>query len=167
MLFRHAQRDDLEAIVAIYNSTVASRQVTADLEPVSVQSRVAWFEAHAQDSYPLWVAQDDSIPDAPLAGWLSLSSFYGRAAYRQTAEVSIYLDQRYRGAGLGTTFLVRAIEQAPVLGIHTLLGFIFGHNLPSLALFERFAFERWALLPGVATLDDRERDLVILGRRVG
>ena len=45
-------------------------------------------------------------------------------------------------------------------------GFIFGHNIPSLRLFEKFGFARWAHLPGVALLDDVERDLVIVGRRV-
>jgi L-amino acid N-acyltransferase YncA len=42
---RDATLDDLPAIVAIYNSTVPSRQVTADLEPVSVESRLPWFQA--------------------------------------------------------------------------------------------------------------------------
>ena len=41
-----AQREDLPEIVAIYNSTVASRQATADLQPVSVAEREAWFAAH-------------------------------------------------------------------------------------------------------------------------
>ncbi|MGH8807340.1 MAG: GNAT family N-acetyltransferase, partial [Noviherbaspirillum sp.] len=33
---RLARFDDLPGIVAIYNSTIPSRQVTADTEPVSV-----------------------------------------------------------------------------------------------------------------------------------
>jgi phosphinothricin acetyltransferase len=47
-----------------------------------------------------------------------------------------------------------------------LLGFIFGHNEPSLKLFERFGFEKWGHLPSVAELDGIERDLVIVGKRV-
>jgi L-amino acid N-acyltransferase YncA len=35
-----------------------------------------------------------------------------------------------------------------------------------LRLFESLAFDRWALLPGVAELDGIERDLLIVGRRV-
>jgi phosphinothricin acetyltransferase len=50
--------------------------------------------------------------------------------------------------------------------VHTLLGFIFGHNLPSLKLFDAFGFERWATMPRVATLDGVERDLIIVGKRV-
>ncbi|MBV8628542.1 MAG: N-acetyltransferase, partial [Paraburkholderia sp.] len=51
--YRDATLDDLPAIVAIYNSTVASRQVTADLEPVSVESRLPWFHAHGPAARPL------------------------------------------------------------------------------------------------------------------
>ncbi|AQT83836.1 hypothetical protein B1222_04580 [Paenibacillus larvae subsp. pulvifaciens] len=47
-----------------------------------------------------------------------------------------------------------------------LLGFIFGHNVPSIKLFKRFGFEEWANLPGIAELYGVERDLVIMGRRV-
>ena len=46
-------------------------------------------------------------------------------------------------------------------------GFIFGHNEPSLALFRRFGFLRWGELPKVAALDGVERDLIIVGRRIG
>ena len=43
---RLAEPADLPAIVEIYNATIASRQVTADLEPVPVESRFEWFRAH-------------------------------------------------------------------------------------------------------------------------
>ncbi|WP_025917579.1 GNAT family N-acetyltransferase [Herminiimonas sp. CN] len=160
---RTACSEDLPAIVAIYNSTVASRMVTADTEPVSVASRQAWFAQHTPDKRPLWVVESGD----GILGWLSYSDFYGRPAYAGTAELSIYLHQDARGKGLGRYLLAQAIDFAPRIGVHTLLGFIFGHNQPSLGLFDRFGFERWALLPRVATLDGVERDLLILGKRVG
>lgn len=159
---RLARFDDLPAIVAIYNSTVPSREVTADTEPVSVESRHAWFAEHTPERRPLWVVEKDSR----VVGWLSYSNFYGRPAYSGTAELSIYIDEAMRGKGLGRYFLAEAIAFAPQIGVHTLLGFIFGHNLPSLKLFEVFGFERWANMPHVATLDGVERDLVIVGKRV-
>lgn len=159
---RLARFDDLPAIVAIYNSTVASRMVTADTEPVSVASRHAWFAEHTPEKRPLWVLESS----AGILGWLSYSNFYGRPAYAGTAEISIYLHQDARGKGLGRYLLNQAIAFAPEIGVHTLLGFIFGHNQASLKLFECFGFERWGVLPCVATLDDIERDLLILGKRV-
>lgn len=159
---RDATLDDLPAIVAIYNSTVASRQVTADLAPIEVDSRVAWFNAHSPARRPLWVAEREG----QVVGWLSLSDFYGRPAYGKTAEVSIYLAEAARGQGLGRRLLGLIMERAPGLGVTTLLAFIFGHNGPSLALFEAFGFSRWGDLPRVAELDGVERDLVILGLRL-
>ena len=161
--YRDATLDDLPAIVAIYNSTVPSRQVTADLEPVSIDSRRAWFEAHGPEKRPLWVVEDQG----KVIAWLSFSDFYGRPAYQRTSEVSIYLDEAARGKGLGKALLAGALEAAPRLGIDTLLGFVFGHNEPSLRLFHGFGFADWGVLPRVAVLDGVERDLVIVGRRLG
>ena len=162
LTYRDATLDDLPAIVAIYNSTVPSRQVTADLEPVPVESRVAWFHAHGPQARPLWVVEEGG----KVIAWLSFSDFYGRPAYSRTAEVSIYLDESARGKGLGKQLLQAAIDRAPALGIDTVLGFVFGHNTPSVRLFETFGFEPWGTLPRVAVLDGVERDLVILGRRL-
>ncbi|SAL39447.1 acetyltransferase [Caballeronia sordidicola] len=160
--FRDAILDDLPGIVAIYNSTVPSRLVTADLEPVTVESRLAWFHAHGPKARPLWVVEEYGA----VVAWLSFSDFYGRPAYLRTAEVSIYLHESTRGRGLGTQLLEAALQRAPELGIDTLLGFVFGHNDPSLRLFRRFNFDVWGTLPRVAVLDGIERDLVILGRRL-
>src|ERR1700761_7763139 len=114
--YRDATLDDLPAIVAIYNSTVPSRQVTADLEPVSVESRLAWFHAHGPQKRPLWVVEDSEQPGRVIA-WLSFSDFYGRPAYLRTAEVSIYLDESARGKGLGKQLLAASLSAAPGLGI--------------------------------------------------
>ena len=163
MTFVHriAKREDLQQIVAIYNATIRSRVVTADIEPISVESRVSWFEEHSPDFRPLWVVD----VEGQIAGWLSFSSFYGRPAYDKTAELSVYVHADFRKRGIASYLLVQALAQAPGLGIDTLLGFIFAHNLTSLALFEKFGFARWGELPKVALLDGVERDLVIVGRR--
>jgi phosphinothricin acetyltransferase len=101
-----------------------------------------------------------------VIAWLSFSDFYGRPAYQRTAEVSIYLDERARGKGLGKQLLAASLAAAPALGIDTVLGFIFGHNEASLRLFRGFGFDTWGSLPRVAVLDGVERDLVILGKRL-
>ncbi len=162
MQLRQAIENDLPAIVAIYNSTIPSRMVTADTTPVTVESRVAWFHEHNPQNRPIWVVEDGGI----ILGWLSFSSFYNRPAYHATAEISIYIAEESRGKGIGKKLLSKAIEECPKLGITTMLGFIFGHNEPSLRLFLKYNFERWGFLPKVAILDGIERDLVILGLRV-
>lgn len=162
MTIRDAVEADLPAIVAIYNSIIPGRMVTADLEPVTVASRLPWFQTHQQPNRPLWVVEENG----EVVAWLSFDTFFPRAAYDGTVMIGLYVDERHRRAGLGRTLLTKAIAHAPKLGVHTLLGYIFAHNEPSLRLFEKFGFERWAHLPRIARLDATERDLVILGKRV-
>jgi L-amino acid N-acyltransferase YncA len=162
MHIRDAELVDLPSIVAIYNSTVPTCMVTADTEPVSVESRHKWFHDHTPDRRPLWVAEENR----QIQGWLSYSSFYGRPAYNATCELSVYIAPEYRRRGLGAELVTRAIEHAARIKVNTLLGFIFGHNEPSLKLFEKLGFARWGHLPKVAVLDGMERDVVIVGRRV-
>lgn len=161
--YRDAEHTDLEKIVAIYNSTIASRMVTADTEPVTVASRERWFAEHNATKRPLWMIEDEQ---QQVVGWVSFQSFYGRPAYDATVEISIYLDDSQRGKGLGKAILQYCIDKAPDYGIKTLLGFIFAHNEPSLKLFRYFGFEDWATLPGIALLDGQERGLKILGKRI-
>lgn len=162
MRFRDATLDDLEAVVAIYNSTIPSRMVTADTEPVSVPSRVSWFHEHTPGKRPLWIVENEE----DIVGWVAFHSFYGRPAYDNTAEISIYLHPDQRGKGLGRQVLEHSILQSKTLGIKNLLGYIFAHNERSLKLFRSFGFQDWGLLPNVAMLDGVERSLVILGKRL-
>lgn len=161
--FRIAHSSDLAKIVETYNASVPGRMVTADLEPITVESRVKWFNDHTENFRPLYIVEAEN----EYAGWMSFSSFYGRPAYNGTAEVSIYLEEKFHGRGLGKKCLTKAEDAALKLNVHTLLGFIFGHNDPSLRLFYKCGFEKWAHLPRVALMDGVERDLLILGKRIG
>lgn len=162
--FRNAERAHLNKIVAIYNSTIASRMVTADVEEVSVESKQEWFEEHNPETRPLWIVQDS---EDQIIGWVSFSSFHERAAYSGTVEVSIYLDESCRGKGYGKTILEYCIDNAAKFGVHNLVALIFLHNESSLKLFRHFGFEDWGTLPNVAILDGIERSLKILGKKIG
>lgn len=159
-MIRHATRDDLPAVVDIYNAAIPARTATADLEPVSIDAREPWFAAHTPDRRPLWVLERD----ARIAGWLSLTDWHTRAAYAATAQVGVYVSPDERRTGVGRTLLTYALAQAPALGIDRMIGLVFAHNEGSLGLFTSLGFERWGLLPGVTVLDGVRRDVVILGR---
>ena len=161
--FRDALQNDLAVIVSIYNSTIASRMVTADTIPVNVESRQQWFDEHTADKHPLWIAEDEHTN---IIGWLSFQKFYGRPAYDATAEISIYLHPVQRGKGYGKAILQYCIDNAPAFGVINLLGYIFAHNIPSINLFLKMGFEEWANLKNIAILDGIERSVKILGKRL-
>ena len=161
--FADASVQNLNDIVAIYNSTISSRMVTADLEPVSPESKISWFYEHKPGKRPLWIVKNK---EEIVIGWVSFQDFYGRPAYDATAEISIYLHGDYRGKGLGKQILNYSLDECGNLGIKTLLGYIFAHNIPSLQLFYKAGFVEWAHLPNIALLDGFEKSLKILGKRV-
>jgi L-amino acid N-acyltransferase YncA len=143
-MIRDATANDLNKIVTIYNSSIPGRLATADLAPVSVESRRLWFEEHDP--------------------WLSLGQFYQRAAWAATAEISVYISPDHQKRGIAATLVSEAISRAPDLGLTSLVALIFGHNQPSLNLFHRFGFDDWGQMPDVCELDGVKRDVLILGR---
>lgn len=159
---RNALECDLPAIIDIYNATVPTRMVTAELEPTTVEARLPWFREHSPDQHPFWVAESEGH----VIGWLDFKRFMPRCAYRGTAEISVYVDQKFRRQGVALRLLKQAIARGPSLEITAMVGLIFAHNEPSLRLFERLGFVRWGLLPRIARLDGNERDLVIMGRHL-
>lgn len=160
-LFRFAKFEDLPRIVEIYNDTIPSYMVTADLTAVSVESRHEWFNQHTPEKYPLWVIEINE----EIAGWISLSPFKERPAYSKSAEISIYIDKNFRGQGLGHKSLSFVEEQMTDYPFETIIALVFGHNLASQSLFTRNGFVLWGHLPNVAILDDTHRDLLFLGKR--
>jgi len=159
---RLAVKSDLPAIVSIYNSTVSTRQSTADTVEVSVDSREEWFRQHTPDKRPLMVHEQDGR----IIAWVSFQSFYGRPAYDHTAEISIYISPEHRGKGLGKALLGEALSMTPSLNIKIVVGFVFSHNEPSIRLLKSFGFESWGRLPNVAEMDGKEYSLSILGKRM-
>lgn len=164
---RDAVIEDLPRIVEIYNHAVATRESSCDLEPVSVASRERWFATHTGSRRPIWVAEDASAPERGVLGYLGFYHFMNeRPGYFITSDLAIYLHPEHQGKGLGTYLLGEAIREAPALGIEVLAVTIFASNQASIRLFERHGFERWGFMPRVARLEDIERDLVMMGRRL-
>ena len=142
---RHAQPADLPAIVEIYNASIPGRMATADTAPVTVASARGWF----RDSIPTGGRCGcTATPARPIAGWLSLRSFYGRPAYHATVEVAVYVDPRRAAAGrraarCSTTRSPRARRWASA----RCWRFVFAHNAPVAGAVRARRLRRWGLLP--------------------
>jgi L-amino acid N-acyltransferase YncA len=84
-IIRPATAQDVPAIRDIYNEAVLHTTASYDYDPVTLESRSAWFEAHARDALPIFVAQ---AADNSIAGWSALNHFRAWTGYRFTVENS-------------------------------------------------------------------------------
>jgi len=160
---RYAIESDLPAIVEIYNQAIDLGSATADITPVTLESRKLWLQEHRADHYPVFVAINIDV----VVGWCSLSAYRpGRMALRHTAEISYYVDQNARGVGVGSFLISQAIEQCPQLGIKTLFAIILDINGESTQILEKFGFRKWGHLPNVANFDGQECGHLYYGLRV-
>ncbi len=156
---RNATDKDLPAIVAIYNQAIALGSATADIAPVTLESRKLWLQEHSADHYPVFV----TINLDTIVGWCSLSAYRpGRMALRHTAEISYYIDPDTRGKGVGSFMISHAIKQCPTLGIKTLFAIILDINIESARILEKFGFSKWGHMPDVADFEGQECGYLIL-----
>jgi len=163
MQIRIAQEEDLPQIVGIYNQAVAERGATADLEPVSLEDRSKWFRAHDAHTYPIFVA----LSEEKVIGWCSLSPYRpGRAALRQTAEISYYIDERHLRQGVGSALIRHAMEQCGRLEIRNLFALLLDINEASVRILEKLGFKQWGHMPGIAEIDDKECGHLIYGKNI-
>ena len=162
-MIRIATAHDLPEIVDIYNKAVEQRFATADLRPVTVDQRRAWFDDHDPSAYPIHVFEEDRA----VIGWCSLSSYRsGREAVLGTAEISYYVGRGARGRGVGSALVTHAVGEAPGLGKRVLFGILLERNIASIRLMEKCGFELWGRLPDVALVDGELVGHLYYGRKV-
>lgn len=160
LALRHATRDDVPAMLDIYNHAVLHTTASYDLEPVTLESRLDWFDHKTQDGWPVLVALNGS----GVVGWATFGPFREKAGYRYSVEHSVYVRDGLRGAGIGQQLMQTLIAEAHTRGYHTMLGGVDADNTASLAFHERLGFTQVAHIRQVGRKFDRWLDLVFMQR---
>ena len=82
---RLAEPADLPDIVTIYNQSIAGKASTADLTPVTVADRQAWFDEHlSQPNRPIYVVTNT---EGVIMAWGSFSDVKNRIAYHISSGI--------------------------------------------------------------------------------
>lgn len=137
MKIRAAVQADLPKLLEIYNYEVKNGVATFDTEPLTLEERQPWFDAHNVANHPLIVAEIGGVP----AGYASLSAFNPKDAYASTVELSVYVDPERRGQGIGramTEALLETARQDP--RTHRVISLITGSNEASISLHKKLGF---------------------------
>ena len=156
---RPASHDDLSGILEIYNEAVLNTTATYDYDPRTIEHRIAWYDDHAKNNYPIFVAVNDQ---GRVVGWSALNQFHARIGYRFTSENSVYVAADQRGKGIGKLLMPPLIEGARQRGLHAILAGIDANNEASVRLHTSFGFEKVAHLRQVGFKFGRWLDVIYM-----
>lgn len=138
MIIRKPKREEIPALLDIYNYEVENGVATLDLNKKTLSEWEVWYDCHNIENHPLIVAEIEG----EIAGYATLSSYRAKEAYKSTVELSVYVSPKHRQSGVGTRLmegiLCLAKEDA---SIHTVVSVITSGNKASQSLHEKFGFE--------------------------
>jgi L-amino acid N-acyltransferase YncA len=153
-MIRTATPSDAAAIATIYNHYIEHTVITFEEVPVSSGEIAARMTANG-DTFPWFVCERDGT----IAGYAYSAPWHKRAAYRNSVETSIYLDHSAIGSGVGTELYRHLLTDLTERKRHVAIGGIALPNDASVALHEKFGFEKAAHYREVGRKFDRWIDV--------
>lgn len=159
---RPATESDLGAINDIYNHYVLHSTCTYQEVPEPIESRQRWFQHHGPQ-HPVIVAEESGS----VVGWGSLSAYHPRSAYRHTVENSVYVHHQHHRRGVGSIILADLIARSKTLGHRAIIAGIDADQVASVALHDRFGFQKVGHLKQVGFKFGRWLDVVYMELLLG
>jgi L-amino acid N-acyltransferase len=150
-----------QPILAILNDAIVNSTALYDYQPRTLDAMQAWFEAKRCGKFPVIGAV---AGDGELMGFATYGGFRAWPAYKYTVEHSLYVAAPWRRRGVGAVLLGSIIERAVSQDYHVLIGGVDATNAASIALHERFGFERVATMRQVGFKFGRWLDLCFYQR---
>ncbi|MDH0731415.1 GNAT family N-acetyltransferase [Pseudomonas sichuanensis] len=155
---RDALVEDLPGILDIYNDAVRNTTAIWNETPVDLANRQAWFEARAQQGYPILVAVDET----GVLGYASFGDWRPFEGFRHTVEHSVYIRGDQRGKGLGPILMAALIERARTCDKHVMVAAIESGNAASIRLHQRLGFAFTGQMAQVGVKFGRWLDLTFM-----
>jgi len=115
MRIRTARPDDAERLLEIYAPYVRETAVTFEYDVPEVSAFRERIEKTLTE-HPYIVAEDES----GIVGYAYSATFHFRAAYKHSAETSIYVDKNSRGRGAGRLLYERLEELLKAQNVYVL-----------------------------------------------
>jgi phosphinothricin acetyltransferase len=154
---RASTKDDLKAIVGIYNWAVNQTFATIDSEPLDTEEAQAWWEMHGSRSKLLV-----SVDETGVIGWARLLPWKQRGF--DVVESLVYVDPVHHGNGIGAALLGEMLKEARELGYRTIVASIAKDNRAGLALYTKLGFAVVGTIHNAAHKFDRWMDITLVQR---
>ena len=158
MKIRLAERTDVPAMREIFNEVLRNSNSIYRENEVTLEDRYAWFDEKIEHGFPIFGAYEED----QLVGYAGYGAWRAAQGYRKSVELTIYVDQKRRGKGIGSKLMQTIIEHAKVDGYHVMIGAIDAANQQSIEFHKRFGFVEVARMPEVALKNDQWLTLVFM-----
>ncbi|HFI0536408.1 TPA: N-acetyltransferase family protein [Streptococcus suis] len=139
IVIRNAQVEDAANLVAIYAPYVEKTAITFETQVPAVEDFANRIEKTLK-KFPYLVA----VEEGQVVGYAYASTYYARAAYDWTVELSIYVQKEARGKGIGTLLYTALEEELTARGFKNFLACIALPNPASIALHEKRGYQQVA-----------------------
>ena len=164
-LIRSCRDEDLPAVTAIYAHHVLHGTATFETEAPDAAEMAQRRQAVLARALPWLVAAGD---DGQVLGYAYCNWFKPRAAYRFSAEDSIYLRPDAAGRGLGRALLDELAAQAQRAGVRKLIAVIGdGANAASIGLHRAAGFAHVGVIGACGWKFGRWLDIVLMEKALG
>jgi L-amino acid N-acyltransferase YncA len=137
-MIRQATSADAAAITAIYNHYVLNTSVTFEEQAVATSQMAERIVQVKADGLPWLVLEQNSEVQA----YAYATKWRVRSAYRFSVESTVYVKDGMTAKGLGSQLYQQLLAELKALGLHLVIGGITLPNEKSVALHEKFGFEK-------------------------
>lgn len=150
------QSGDWEAVKQIYEEGIASSNATFQQQAPGWED---WNKGHLPHSRII------AKENGKIVGWAALTPVSGRCVYAGVAEISVYVNDKAKGKGLGKQLLQKLIEESEANNIWTLQAGIFPENIASIKIHEYCGFRTIGIRERIGQMNGKWRDTVLMERR--
>lgn len=161
MIIRSVQLADAKAIRAIYQPYVTETAITFEVDVPTVQE----FERRITKTlaqFPYLVA----VVEGKVVGYAYASTYYARAAYDWTVELSIYVAKEMRGKGVGSALYEALEEELKARGYLRFLSCIAVPNEASISMHKKRGYVQVAHFPKIGFKFNQWHDIVWMQKTI-
>ena len=160
---RDARESDGAEIAAIYAHHVLHGTASYDTEPPLAQYFSDKIRQVLGSGWPFLVAESDG----GIAGYAYATQFRDRAAYRWTAENSIYVRHDRLGGGVGKALLLELLDRSEACGFRQIIAVIGGAAEASVRLHASCGFRECGRVHAAGWKHGRWLDTVYMQKALG
>ena len=91
-----------------------------------------------------------------------LNTWSDRCAYKDTVEISVYIQDGFRGRGAGKELTMEVLQAGRKAGQHTVLARIESSNAASIHILEKFGFKHVGVMREVGFKLGRLLDVTVM-----